>query len=176
MSPIKFINIIDAEFELFRDYNKEYLRFVTNKYSSVGLFDKSLENGRYPPVIYRHKDNLGYIKIKNKNKSKDLWLYDLNGRPAFRELFCSNGDFVVHQPVVCWIEYLRDNTFIIFRPLGNLATSERRYLKYIIDNANNSKPLENRLKWMKDAEDASVFSFDKIMWQEYHSENVNWVE
>jgi hypothetical protein len=160
------INIEDTNIDLVRDVHKEYVKLPISKYLDHApiTYGPKIEDdgGKYLHISLRKKDNLCYIKVKGL----DLWLYNIKGKPIFLPLHIKNDQFTFNQPVVCWIEYLREPTFIIYRSLGyGVGKSE-----YLIHKKVGKKMI---LSWTPILVDATIFFYDKIRWKAHLSESVD---
>lgn len=123
--------------------------------------DQSYPNRpEYVKAEFRKRDTVAYIKHKTKN----LWLYERGGRPIFMPLHCKKYGFYYELPVLCWIEYLREPTFIVYKPVG-YGLDRSKYLVY------NEEGGKIKLKWVDDLLRATIFNFNPIRRDEYLSQN-----
>lgn len=103
------VNIDDTKLLLLRDFKKE--EYNTNPSIYLNHAPVMQDGLHYLPIDIRKKDNMCYIKLNDR----DLWLYYINGKTYFLPLECDKV-FYYHIPTVCWIEYLREPTFVIYLP------------------------------------------------------------
>jgi|AntRauTorckE6833_2_1112554.scaffolds.fasta_scaffold05893_1 hypothetical protein len=145
-----------------RDLKKEYFEIPNTVYFPFSPVQKSNKGGKYLEINFRKKDSICYIKHKTKN----LWLYYKNGKAIFKPLHCKKTGFYYEQPTVCWIQYLKEPTFMIYKPIG-YGKKEVHYLVY------NETDKTFNIRWSKFINEGTVFSFNKVIWSTYLSETVD---
>lgn len=149
-------NIDSLEIEFVKDINKEYFSLSETNYTSFSPVEENLDKGRYLKLEPLRKDNKCYIKIKNKN----LWLFKKNNTLSFKPLYLEDGDFYCEQPLVIWIEYLREPTFVAYISTG-YGEPIIEYLNY--EYSNNLL----KISIVKDIFRATTFYCDHFNWHSF---------
>jgi len=144
------ISIDKTTLDFVKSLEEERLRLTTN-YFNFKPIDNKLYNGRYLDVNFIKKDNLCYIKKKGQN----LWLYKEGFKPLQKGVFSK-----YKQPQVCWIEYIKESGFIIYRQVYYGAKFVQ-YLQYY----------PNKLKWVNTIDKATLFIYKQVEWNNYLSES-----
>jgi len=142
---------------LVRDIYKEQFLLSPNAYHPFSPAKHNL-NDIYLKISNRRKDHMCYIKYKNK----DMWLYEKNGKPKFLPLHCKKNGYDHHYPTVYWLEYLKEPTFVIYKPKG-FNNPGIYYVKYKEDNE------KIIIKWVKNINNSTIFSFNP----EHNEEIIN---
>ena len=153
------MNINTLSIILVRDIYKEQFILSPGAYHPFSPAKHNL-NDIYLQINHRRKDHLCYIKYKNK----DLWLYEKNGKPVFLPLHCKKYGYDYDYPTVYWIEYIKEPTFIMYKPKG-YNNPELYYLQYKEDN---DKII---VSWEKDIKKATIFSFTPAHNEELVNDN-----
>ena len=158
------MNINESSIELIKKLEKEYMPLPPSVYFNFAPIKQGLDKGRFLKTELRRKDTHGYIKHKYRN----LWLYG----SKFYNLQCNKYGFDWLQPTVCWIGYLREPTFFIWRPI-DIKITDRLYLNYkeIVPNNDITKDKEIIITWTPHVHEATIFSWDIITWSSTLSEN-----
>ena len=156
------MNIDKLSISFFRDFEKEY--FITSKaaYLDYSPWDFKREVGTYQIAMFHRKDPMCIIKLKNT----DLWLYEINNKFKFTKLKCIKNGFDHEPPIILWIEYLKEPTFLLYKIVG-FGIPKKYFLKYI------EKDGYIYMKWDEDILKCTIFSYDhKVDWDEYHADLV----
>jgi hypothetical protein len=150
------VKIEYAMIELVKDIHKEYLKLPATIYTPYKPINNYLDKGRYLLIEPRRKDHVGYVKVKGK----DLWLYMINGKLKFRNKFYDTKGFDYKQPLLVWLEYNREPTFLLYISTG-YGEHVIKYLKYEYKN--------NILKMsiVNDVFDATTFSYQNYNWHSF---------
>ena len=99
----------------------------TNTNSNYGPFN---DKNSFEPVQFEKNDNLGYIKMKNKNP--ELWLSEDDKTKRLFFDILRKGLFWWQAPLVVWFDYISVDTFILYKFQGKRLSS----LIEIIHNRN----------------------------------------
>ena len=156
------MNADKLKIEFVRDYEKEYFIAPKTNYLNYYPWDTQYEEGVYPRVMFSKKEPMCIIKQKNK----DLWLYNNINKFYFGKLKCIKNGFDILPPQLFWIEYIKDNTFILYKTV-KFGITDKYYLVY---RETGDKIYMN---WTTNIRDATIFSTQNdVRWNEYHSDLV----
>ncbi len=145
-----------------RDIVPEYFSLTPTAYHKFAPIEYGLQKGRYLHIDLRKGDQIGYIKHKTRN----LWLYDRYGKTEFLPLHIEKHKFYFAQPTVCWIKYLREPTFVIYKQ-SRYGVNKSQYLRYTEGNG------KMKLQWVNNVNNATVFNYNFVDWKEYLAQSVD---
>ena len=159
-------NVNNLHISFKKHYILEYNEFRINSfydYSPIYNNKKIIDDGTFLNTEFNRRDRLTYIKLKDK------WLYKMNKKLYFSKINCRL--FSRHQPLVFWIEYLKDNQFILSvfegRGLDNITQNNVVRIdnnQFLIYNFINNKI---EIKFVDDINYATRFVFSKPLWNEF---------
>jgi hypothetical protein len=160
----------------YRDFEVEYFDTPKNAYISFAPFDLKQKYGTYPKTSFRKKDPMTFIvhkdsvdkNLKRIKEGIELFLHEdkETSNFVFRKVRCKINGFDHKQPLLLWVEYLREPTFILYKIKG-FGTTKKSYFVY--------KEFDDRIfmQWTDKIRNATVFSHDtNVDWREYHADLV----
>jgi len=168
--------ISDMPVQFLRSHEKEYNEVFSNQYYN---FDRLLNtDGAYQLTEFTRKDPNTYVKLKDK----DMWLYEdmkgvidgSGGAGIVTKLYFDKitmGDYNYNQPLVLFIDYIREGEIVLYKLLGYNA--ERMY-RTIYDGYSNVVYIKYeqhgdkiKFSWVNDIQLATKFLYDKFTWSDY---------
>lgn len=151
-----------APFLLMRDIKPERFSLPPNSPFPFHPF-VDLGSLNYRTISPAKKDPVTYVKLKDEN----LWLYEnKDGTLRFNHLERFYTGFVPYKnPQVFWLNYIYEQTFIMYKPTGNTVAST----KYVYYNDDNGTIV---FKWVDNAYEATFFYFGEMEWEEFLTQNI----
>jgi hypothetical protein len=165
--------ISDMPVQFLRTFKKEYNEIFTNQFYN---YDRLLNtDGVYQSTEFVRKDPITYIKLKDS----DNWLYEnvkgvVGGKGMVSELFFDKirmGDYDYLQPLVLWIDYVREGEIVLSKLLGYNA---ERMTKTVYDGYNNVVYIKYeqqgdkiKFSWVNNINQATKFLYDRFNWDDY---------
>lgn len=153
----------DLAIEFVKDFKTDNKHQV-NVFNDYGPLLDTSDN--YLPTEFSRRDPVTYIKIKGE----DLWLYEKDQQLYFDRIE-SDLFYKYRQPYVLWLNYLGENTFILYKQLGyglnNVMghiynrNSNVIYVNYTQHNGRIS------MRWTTDIRFATRFVYDFITWDQF---------
>lgn len=155
--------------EFVKDFKKEENEVMLNKfypyyplkYQECYKFkNTNIPCGIYPKTEFNRRDPMTYMKLKGG--SHDRWLFNDNGDMVFKII--KRCDFYCEQPMVLFLDYLSDNSFIIlqYQGFGKPGVKYMNYREVIQDDGR--KKIE--ISWVNSRNSSTIFVFDKVKWRE----------
>jgi len=152
----------------YRDFEKEYFEAPKNAYLNYEPWDIKQKVGTFPKVHFNRKDPTCMMVYKNgpeklnPTEGKELWLYEKNNKFVFQELECIKNGFDTKPPLIFWVEYLKEPTFILYKTVG-FGITQKFFLVYKETNG------YIYMGWTQDIKQATPFSYSTdVDWNEYH--------
>jgi len=157
------MDIKKLSIDFYRDFEKEYFEAPKNAYLDYEPWDLKQQFGTFPKVNFAKKDPIVMIVHKGSKDGKELWLHEDNGRFVFRELECIKKGYDTQPPLMLWVEYTKEPTFILYKTHGYGRTKkEKSFFAYREENG------YIYMKWVDKIMDATVFSYSTgVDWSEH---------
>lgn len=164
------MDISKLSIEFYRDFEKEFFDVPQNAYLNYEPWNFKQKFGTFPEVNFSKKDPTVLIMHKDskeKGMDKELWLHEDNNKFTFRKLEQIKNGFDTQPPLILWVEYLKEPTFLLYKIEG-IGITKKKYLSYAEVNG------YIYMKWNDNMNDASIFSYGtNVDWSEYHTDLVS---